>query len=79
MQVTVPRPDVKGRTEILKWYLFKIKVDPGLFDLIPARFLALILFSKNKVFPQPSTRRSSPGEPWASRGRSWRTWSTKQP
>uniref|UniRef100_A0A8C1NUC6 ATP-dependent zinc metalloprotease YME1L1 n=1 Tax=Cyprinus carpio TaxID=7962 RepID=A0A8C1NUC6_CYPCA len=27
MQVTVPRPDVKGRTEILKWYLKKIKVD----------------------------------------------------
>lgn len=29
MQVTVPRPDVKGRTEILKLYLQKIKVDPG--------------------------------------------------
>lgn len=29
MQVTVPRPDVKGRTEILKWYLRKIKVDSG--------------------------------------------------
>uniref|UniRef100_A0A672J4H8 YME1-like 1a n=1 Tax=Salarias fasciatus TaxID=181472 RepID=A0A672J4H8_SALFA len=28
MQVTVPRPDVKGRTEILNWYLSKIKVDP---------------------------------------------------
>lgn len=28
MQVTVPRPDVKGRTEILKWYLNKIKYDP---------------------------------------------------
>lgn len=27
MQVTVPRPDVKGRTEILKWYLNKIKFD----------------------------------------------------
>uniref|UniRef100_A0A8C9T2F0 YME1 like 1 ATPase n=1 Tax=Scleropages formosus TaxID=113540 RepID=A0A8C9T2F0_SCLFO len=27
MQVTVPKPDVKGRTEILKWYLRKIKVD----------------------------------------------------
>lgn len=27
MQVTVPRPDVKGRTEILNWYLSKIKVD----------------------------------------------------
>lgn len=29
MQVTVPRPDVKGRKEILNWYLSKIKVDPG--------------------------------------------------
>lgn len=29
MQVTVPRPDVKGRTEIIKWYLKKIKVDSG--------------------------------------------------
>lgn len=29
MQVTVPRPDVKGRTEILNLYLKKIKVDPG--------------------------------------------------
>ncbi|XP_075903578.1 ATP-dependent zinc metalloprotease YME1L1-like isoform X3 [Nelusetta ayraudi] len=28
MQVTVPRPDVKGRTEILNWYLSKIKVEP---------------------------------------------------
>ncbi|XP_014639005.1 PREDICTED: ATP-dependent zinc metalloprotease YME1L1-like [Ceratotherium simum simum] len=27
MQVTVPRPDVKGQTEILKWYLNKIKFD----------------------------------------------------
>uniref|UniRef100_A0A8B9JE53 YME1-like 1b n=1 Tax=Astyanax mexicanus TaxID=7994 RepID=A0A8B9JE53_ASTMX len=27
MQVTVPRPDVKGRTEILKWYLKKIKAE----------------------------------------------------
>lgn len=32
MQVTVPRPDVKGRTEILNWYLSKIKVDPGGWD-----------------------------------------------
>lgn len=31
MQVTVPKPDVKGRTEILNWYLKKIKVDPGVF------------------------------------------------
>uniref|UniRef100_A0A3Q2TND6 ATP-dependent zinc metalloprotease YME1L1 n=1 Tax=Fundulus heteroclitus TaxID=8078 RepID=A0A3Q2TND6_FUNHE len=29
MQVTVPKPDVKGRTEILNWYLKKIKVDPA--------------------------------------------------
>uniref|UniRef100_A0A8C2XBK6 ATP-dependent zinc metalloprotease YME1L1 n=1 Tax=Cyclopterus lumpus TaxID=8103 RepID=A0A8C2XBK6_CYCLU len=29
MQVTVPKPDVKGRTEILNWYLKKIKMDPG--------------------------------------------------
>lgn len=29
MQVTVPKPDVKGRTEIINWYLKKIKVDPG--------------------------------------------------
>lgn len=29
MQVTVPRPDVKGRTEILNWYLAKIKVEPS--------------------------------------------------
>lgn len=32
MQVTVPKPDVKGRTEILNWYLKKIKVDPGVFS-----------------------------------------------
>ncbi len=32
MQVTVPRPDVKGRTEILEWYLKKIKVDSGKND-----------------------------------------------
>uniref|UniRef100_A0A8C2AGC1 ATP-dependent zinc metalloprotease YME1L1 n=1 Tax=Cyprinus carpio TaxID=7962 RepID=A0A8C2AGC1_CYPCA len=31
MQVTVPRPDVKGRTEILEWYLKKIK---GAFTLV---------------------------------------------
>lgn len=29
MQVTVPRPDVKGRTEILNWYLSKIKIEPS--------------------------------------------------
>ncbi|XP_075683628.1 ATP-dependent zinc metalloprotease YME1L1 [Rhinoderma darwinii] len=37
MQVTVPRPDVKGRTEILKWYLSKIKYDHTLNAEIIAR------------------------------------------
>ncbi|XP_062335802.1 ATP-dependent zinc metalloprotease YME1L1-like isoform X1 [Osmerus eperlanus] len=37
MQVTVPRPDVKGRTEILNWYLTKIKVDPAVEAEIIAR------------------------------------------
>uniref|UniRef100_A0A665X8F1 AAA+ ATPase domain-containing protein n=1 Tax=Echeneis naucrates TaxID=173247 RepID=A0A665X8F1_ECHNA len=37
MQVTVPRPDVKGRTEILDWYLSKIKVDPAVEAEIIAR------------------------------------------
>ncbi|KAM9308571.1 ATP-dependent zinc metalloprotease YME1L1 [Gastrophryne carolinensis] len=37
MQVTVPRPDVKGRTEILKWYLNKIKYDESLDAEIIAR------------------------------------------
>ncbi|KAG2458463.1 YMEL1 metalloprotease, partial [Polypterus senegalus] len=37
MQVTVPKPDVKGRTEILKWYLNKIKVDSGVNAEIIAR------------------------------------------
>ncbi|XP_028660184.1 ATP-dependent zinc metalloprotease YME1L1b isoform X2 [Erpetoichthys calabaricus] len=37
MQVTVPKPDVKGRTEILKWYLNKIKVDTGVNAEIIAR------------------------------------------
>nr|XP_057916277.1 ATP-dependent zinc metalloprotease YME1L1-like [Doryrhamphus excisus] len=37
MQVTVPRPDVKGRTEILNWYLSKIKVDSGVNAEIIAR------------------------------------------
>ncbi|XP_062844165.1 ATP-dependent zinc metalloprotease YME1L1b [Trichomycterus rosablanca] len=37
MQVTVPRPDVKGRTEILKWYLKKIKMDPAVQAEIIAR------------------------------------------
>ncbi|XP_051554933.1 ATP-dependent zinc metalloprotease YME1L1-like [Myxocyprinus asiaticus] len=37
MQVTVPRPDVKGRTEILKWYLKKIKVDTAVEAEVIAR------------------------------------------
>ncbi|XP_028284353.1 ATP-dependent zinc metalloprotease YME1L1b isoform X2 [Parambassis ranga] len=37
MQVTVPKPDVKGRTEILSWYLKKIKVDPDIEANIIAR------------------------------------------
>ncbi|KAM8959711.1 ATP-dependent zinc metalloprotease YME1L1 isoform 1-T1 [Lycaon pictus] len=37
MQVTVPRPDVKGRTEILKWYLNKIKFDQSVDPEIIAR------------------------------------------
>uniref|UniRef100_A0A8C1WRI4 ATP-dependent zinc metalloprotease YME1L1 n=1 Tax=Cyprinus carpio TaxID=7962 RepID=A0A8C1WRI4_CYPCA len=37
MQVTVPMPDVKGRTEILKWYLKKIKVDSAVEAEVIAR------------------------------------------
>ncbi|XP_069504215.1 ATP-dependent zinc metalloprotease YME1L1 [Ambystoma mexicanum] len=37
MQVTVPRPDVKGRTEILRWYLNKIKCDQTVDPEIIAR------------------------------------------
>uniref|UniRef100_H3ARB4 YME1 like 1 ATPase n=1 Tax=Latimeria chalumnae TaxID=7897 RepID=H3ARB4_LATCH len=37
MQVTVPRPDVKGRTEILKWYLAKIKYDQSVDAEVIAR------------------------------------------
>ncbi|XP_019387161.1 PREDICTED: ATP-dependent zinc metalloprotease YME1L1 isoform X1 [Crocodylus porosus] len=37
MQVTVPRPDVRGRTEILKWYLSKIKYDRSIDPEIIAR------------------------------------------
>ncbi|XP_077414819.1 ATP-dependent zinc metalloprotease YME1L1-like isoform X2 [Vanacampus margaritifer] len=37
MQVTVPKPDVKGRTEILNWYLKKIKVDRAIEAKIIAR------------------------------------------
>ncbi|XP_025036577.1 ATP-dependent zinc metalloprotease YME1L1 isoform X1 [Pelodiscus sinensis] len=37
MQVTVPRPDVRGRTEILKWYLNKIKYDQAIDPEIIAR------------------------------------------
>uniref|UniRef100_A0A4W4F3G1 ATP-dependent zinc metalloprotease YME1L1 n=1 Tax=Electrophorus electricus TaxID=8005 RepID=A0A4W4F3G1_ELEEL len=37
MQVTVPKPDVRGRTEILNWYLKKIKVDSAVDAEIIAR------------------------------------------
>uniref|UniRef100_A0A8B9PN00 ATP-dependent zinc metalloprotease YME1L1 n=1 Tax=Apteryx owenii TaxID=8824 RepID=A0A8B9PN00_APTOW len=37
MQVTVPKPDVRGRTEILKWYLSKIKYDQSVDPEIIAR------------------------------------------
>ncbi|KAM3604075.1 uncharacterized protein V6R79_006062 [Siganus canaliculatus] len=37
MQVTVPKPDVKGRTEILNWYLKKIKVDSAIEANVIAR------------------------------------------
>ncbi|KAM9712647.1 ATP-dependent zinc metalloprotease YME1L1-like isoform 2-T2 [Menidia menidia] len=37
MQVTVPRPDVKGRTEILNLYLSKIKMDSAIDAEIIAR------------------------------------------
>ncbi|KAK7945054.1 hypothetical protein WMY93_000782 [Mugilogobius chulae] len=37
MQVTVPKPDIKGRTEILNWYLKKIKVDPAIEATVIAR------------------------------------------
>ncbi|XP_075876825.1 ATP-dependent zinc metalloprotease YME1L1-like isoform X2 [Nelusetta ayraudi] len=37
MQVTVPKPDIKGRTEILNWYLKKIKVDPAIEASVIAR------------------------------------------
>ncbi|KAM4533636.1 ATP-dependent zinc metalloprotease YME1L1-like isoform 2-T2 [Odontesthes bonariensis] len=37
MQVTVPRPDVKGRTEILNLYLSKIKMDSSINAGIIAR------------------------------------------
>uniref|UniRef100_A0A4W3GGP2 YME1-like 1b n=1 Tax=Callorhinchus milii TaxID=7868 RepID=A0A4W3GGP2_CALMI len=37
MQVTVPRPDIRGRIEILKWYLDKVKVDPAIDAEIIAR------------------------------------------
>uniref|UniRef100_UPI00398F7CCB ATP-dependent zinc metalloprotease YME1L1-like n=1 Tax=Pristiophorus japonicus TaxID=55135 RepID=UPI00398F7CCB len=37
MQVTVPRPDIRGRVEILKWYLGKVKVDPAIDAEIIAR------------------------------------------
>ncbi|XP_043920480.1 ATP-dependent zinc metalloprotease YME1L1 isoform X3 [Protopterus annectens] len=37
MQVTVPRPDIRGRTEILKWYLSKIKFDVSIDAAVIAR------------------------------------------
>lgn len=37
MQVTVPIPDVRGRTEILQWYLKKVKVDSAVDAEIIAR------------------------------------------
>ncbi|XP_068604658.1 ATP-dependent zinc metalloprotease YME1L1-like [Brachionichthys hirsutus] len=37
MQVTIAKPDVKGRTEILNWYLKKIKVDPAIEANVIAR------------------------------------------
>uniref|UniRef100_UPI00358FCCEA ATP-dependent zinc metalloprotease YME1L1 n=1 Tax=Myxine glutinosa TaxID=7769 RepID=UPI00358FCCEA len=37
MQVTVPRPDVKGRLEILQLYISKIKVDPDVNAEVIAR------------------------------------------
>uniref|UniRef100_A0A3B5LS74 ATP-dependent zinc metalloprotease YME1L1 n=1 Tax=Xiphophorus couchianus TaxID=32473 RepID=A0A3B5LS74_9TELE len=37
MQVTVPKPDVKGRKEILNWYLKKIKVDSAIEANVIAR------------------------------------------
>ncbi|XP_078454179.1 ATP-dependent zinc metalloprotease YME1L1 [Lampetra planeri] len=37
MQVTVPRPDVKGRTEILKLYLSKVKMESGVDPMTIAR------------------------------------------
>ncbi|XP_073485921.1 ATP-dependent zinc metalloprotease YME1L1 isoform X2 [Aquarana catesbeiana] len=37
MQVTVPLPDVKGRSEIIKWYLNKIKYDESIEAEIIAR------------------------------------------
>ncbi|KAL3054718.1 hypothetical protein OYC64_017620 [Pagothenia borchgrevinki] len=37
MQVIVPKPDVRGRTEIINWYLRKIKVDPAIEANIIAR------------------------------------------
>lgn len=38
MQVTVPHPDVKGRTEILDLYLSKIKMDPGTSQIFNISF-----------------------------------------
>ncbi|XP_072297194.1 ATP-dependent zinc metalloprotease YME1L1-like isoform X1 [Eucyclogobius newberryi] len=37
MQVNVPKPDIKGRTEILNWYLKKIKIDSTIEASVIAR------------------------------------------
>lgn len=55
MQVTVPRPDVKGRTEILNWYLSKIKVDPGKSEHTikknPNNYIPVTMFMTGKIVP----------------------------
>uniref|UniRef100_A0A3Q1FG09 YME1-like 1b n=1 Tax=Acanthochromis polyacanthus TaxID=80966 RepID=A0A3Q1FG09_9TELE len=70
MQVTVPKPDVKGRTEILNWYLKKIKVDPVQRSHLMWMFSALkaavdgkdmvtlkeLEFAKDKILMGPERR-----------------------
>lgn len=55
MQVTVPKPDVKGRTEILNWYLKKIKVDPGVATIKYVRCNQLFVDSQGFIKVQLST------------------------
>lgn len=50
MQVTVPRPDVRGRTEILKWYLNKIKFDKCEFNSL----ILTLLFLENEYISSHS-------------------------